>query len=51
MRYMPLAIKMMKHDMAMNAGFLDTFQKEAKILKLPHQLLSFVRASIFPKVI
>jgi hypothetical protein len=30
MRYRPVVIKMMKHDMAMNADFLDTFQKEAK---------------------
>ena len=29
---MPVAIKMMKHDMAMNPDFLDTFHKEAKTI-------------------
>ena len=29
---MPVAIKMLKHDMAMDADFLDTFHKEAKTI-------------------
>lgn len=35
---MPVAIKMMKHDMAMNRDFLSKFKEEAKILaKLNHE--------------
>jgi len=35
---MPVAIKMMKHDMAMNSDFLAQFKEEAKILaKLNHE--------------
>jgi serine/threonine protein kinase len=35
---MPVAIKMMRHNLAMDAGFLSNFQKEAKIIaNLDHE--------------